>query len=133
MEGRWKCHSPIISDWGLKCPKRYHFKRCRKIFMSDRILISIRIIKQNYSKPQNKTREYKIGKGGQRNVKIHLLKLSANVSSWLPSEINFLRNCYNKWLQQMKRQSSQQSEVSNTTVFWGAASVQSLLLITAGP
>lgn len=48
--------------------------------MSDKILISIRIIKQNYSKPQNKTREYKTGKGGPRNVKIHLLKLSANLT-----------------------------------------------------
>ena len=109
MEGRWKCHSPIIADWGLKCPKRCHFKRCRKFFMSDKILVSIRITKHNYSKPQNKTREYKIGKGGPSNVKIHVLKLSAKVSSWLPSETHSVSNCYNKWQQHTERHGNQQS------------------------
>lgn len=137
MEGRWKCHSPIISDWGLKCPKRCHFKRCRKFFMSDKILVSIRITKHNYSKPQNKTREYKIGKGGPSNVKIHALKLSAKVSSWLPSETHSVSNCYNKWQQHTERHGNQQSrpqmhtqrrqpavQASDTKVLWGAASVK---------
>lgn len=109
MEGEQKHHSQTISR-GVKHSKLCNVKKYREVFMSSKILISVIIIKQNYTKTKTKrTQNWQ----GPRNVKIHLSKLSAKLSSWFPSDICFTWNYYNKCIHTTQRDiSNQQSGVS---------------------